>query len=171
MGLEATEYDLSAEIETFGAMCAYQNWTTDDPLGLGGLLTDAYKTVLLLTHDAPLPAVLLDVLLGESLEGLRAFTRFNSLAMPAAHRPAFRELGLSIGLEAVVRLDEVLKKDPVFERPPELESVLEQTDLIDTIEKFWLDPENQAANSWRQHQDIDMVMLATSLAPDGYLGL
>jgi len=28
---------------------------------------------------------------------------------------------------------------------------------------------NREANSWTEHQDINMVMLATSLTPDGYL--
>jgi hypothetical protein len=39
------------------------------------------------------------------------------------------------------------------------------------IEMFWLEKANQKANSWTEHRDINMVMLATSLAPDGYLTL
>ncbi|MGD9082806.1 MAG: hypothetical protein PVJ50_06225 [Desulfobacterales bacterium] len=41
----------------------------------------------------------------------------------------------------------------------------------EAIEKFWLDPKNRRAKSWTEHQDINSVMLATSLAPDGYLKL
>jgi hypothetical protein len=43
--------------------------------------------------------------------------------------------------------------------------------LNEIIESFWLDANNQKAESWTAHQDINMVMLATSLAPDGYLAL
>jgi hypothetical protein len=43
--------------------------------------------------------------------------------------------------------------------------------LIEKIEMFWLDGTNREANSWTEHRDINMVMLATSLAPDGYLAL
>jgi len=41
--------------------------------------------------------------------------------------------------------------------------------LGETIENFWLDPANQKAGTWKDHRHINMVMLATSLAPDGYL--
>jgi len=43
------------------------------------------------------------------------------------------------------------------------------TPLSEIIEKFWLERKNREASSWIQHRDINMVMLATSLAPDGYL--
>jgi hypothetical protein len=43
--------------------------------------------------------------------------------------------------------------------------------LGEAIEKFWLDPQNRTAESWTGHQDINSVMLATSLAPDGFLKL
>jgi hypothetical protein len=43
--------------------------------------------------------------------------------------------------------------------------------LAQTIEKFWLDPRNRESETWAGHRDINMVMLATSLAPDGYLTL
>ncbi len=45
------------------------------------------------------------------------------------------------------------------------------TPLSEIIEKFWLERKNREASSWTQHRDINMVMLATSLAPDGYLTL
>jgi hypothetical protein len=35
---------------------------------------------------------------------------------------------------------------------------------------LWLDPSNQASANWSEHEDINAVMLATSLAPEGYLG-
>jgi hypothetical protein len=39
------------------------------------------------------------------------------------------------------------------------------------IEEFWLHPRNRASRGWTEHLDINRVMLATSLAPDGYLDL
>jgi hypothetical protein len=41
--------------------------------------------------------------------------------------------------------------------------------MAETIETFWLDSENRESGSWTAHQDINMVMLATSLTPDAYL--
>jgi hypothetical protein len=39
------------------------------------------------------------------------------------------------------------------------------------IEKFWLEGTNREGHSWKAHCDINMVMLATSLDPDGFLEL
>ena len=44
------------------------------------------------------------------------------------------------------------------------------TDLRKTIENFWSDPANQT-DTWNEHRDINEVMLATSLSPDGFLVL
>ena len=41
--------------------------------------------------------------------------------------------------------------------------------LAKIIEDFWLESVNRQSNSWVAHLDINSVMLATSLAPDGYL--
>ena len=43
--------------------------------------------------------------------------------------------------------------------------------LGDIIETFWLDPSNSKAGDWTAHRDINKVMLATSLAPEGYLSV
>jgi hypothetical protein len=43
------------------------------------------------------------------------------------------------------------------------------TRLIEIIESFWLESGNRESESWNDHIDINRVMLATSLAPDGYL--
>ena len=42
--------------------------------------------------------------------------------------------------------------------------------LADRILEFWLKKENRETLAWLGHRDINMVMLATSLIPDGYLG-
>lgn len=41
--------------------------------------------------------------------------------------------------------------------------------LADTIEDFWMIPEHQQSTTWDEHVDINSVMLATSLAPEGFL--
>lgn len=136
--------------------------TTADPLGLGGLLTDALR----LTQLAPRSAVaaseaaLRDRLLDDAADGLALYSRSQELRLPADYRLAFRELGLSIGLHAA-------------ESMPEQASAAGMAAFLHfgrEIEAFWLAPENQAADTWRDHRNIKDVMLATSLAPAGYLG-
>jgi hypothetical protein len=45
------------------------------------------------------------------------------------------------------------------------------TPLAERIEAFWLERPHREAGSWLAHREINMVVLATSLAPDGYLRL
>jgi hypothetical protein len=52
---------------------------------------------------------------------------------------------------------------------PQIDMLLEYVPLAGEIEGFWLEAVHQAAGSWLAHRDIDRVMLATSLVPDGYL--
>ena len=150
---------------------------TTDPLGIGGLLTAAHTLVALAvagtTTIQDLPGPLLD----EALPGLQyqAASR-DTLSLPAYYRLAFRELGLAIGLRAVQRMQDLLTRSPrAFGPHPSLHSRLDllmrYLPLIDRIEGFWLKPENRQADSWNEHEDINAVMLATSLAPEGYLDL
>ena len=43
--------------------------------------------------------------------------------------------------------------------------------LAAEIEAFWCDPRNREAATWTAHRDINEVMLAAALAPDGFLVL
>jgi len=43
--------------------------------------------------------------------------------------------------------------------------------LIGIIDNFWLERISRETKSWMDHRDINMVMLATNLAPDGFLTL
>jgi hypothetical protein len=54
---------------------------------------------------------------------------------------------------------------------PSLQALEKSSSLTDLIESFWLKPENSVAPSWREHDDINSVMLATSLMPEGFLNL
>ena len=43
--------------------------------------------------------------------------------------------------------------------------------LIDTIEEYWLDAAHQKTPAWVEHEVVNTVMLATTLAPGGYVEL
>lgn len=170
----STVPDLESEISQLAAMCKGKDWSTDDPLGLGGLLSDAYKVGQLLVHTDFKEEDLLIRLLEYSLPGLARYAGQNQLSLPADYRLAFRELGLSIGLHAVEKLKGLIKdhqnrflaNHPIHSR---IESLAQYAGLTDIIEKFWLNERNRTAETWKEHMDINLVMLATSLAPSGYL--
>jgi hypothetical protein len=96
--------DLNAEITDMANLCEGKSWATDDPLGLGGLLCDVYRVAQLIIDENFEQTDLLEILLDSSLPGLESYSRNNPLRGPAQYRLAFRELGLSIGLRAVNKL-------------------------------------------------------------------
>jgi hypothetical protein len=172
---KSKELDLSREIKDMTAICEGKNWATDDPLGMGELLSTAYKLAQLMTDTDSGQEELLNDLLDSSITGLRLFERRNQLKLPADHRLAFRELGLSIGLHAIERMQELIKQSPRFSANPRLHSqmkdLMRYAPLGNMIETYWLDDKNRQAAGWTGHLDINMVMLATSLAPDGYISI
>jgi len=172
-----TAPDLEAQIMDLAGMCRDANWTTFDPLGLGGILVDAWRLVRLPGAKTPisLPELLQDML-DAALVGLSIYRRDNPMLLPATDRLAFRELGLSIGLQAIARIEKLVSWYPdISNNKPRLASLLEALrhylPLQEQIEQFWLQPENREIPSWQDHYDINMVMLATSLAPEGFLDL
>jgi hypothetical protein len=172
----ATEFDLTTEIAEMAGICEGKDWSTDDPLGLGELLCGACKVAQLMVSDTFNRADLLEQLLGSSLAGLGSYARRNPLKLPADYRLAFRELGLSIGLRGVAGLLEIIEKNPDLSKRKgqvhgPIEAVMRYSSLSEMIETFWLEDANRKAESWTAHREINMVMLATSLAPDGYLTL
>jgi len=147
-----------------------------DPLGLGGLLTGAFKIAQLVIEDNFIQPDLLEAVAVSSLIGLDAYVRETSLKLPADRRLAFRELGLSIGLEAAQRLRGLLEQHAGFFKKyktvqSNLESLTQYVPLRETINSFWLERKNRESAAWMAHRNINMVMLATSLAPDGYISL
>jgi hypothetical protein len=168
----ASDLDLGSEIEEMAAICEGKTWATDDPLGLGGLLSDVYRLAQLMKNGQVEHGGLLRVLLASSLVGLESCASRKSFSHPADYRLAFRELGLSIGLQAAVMAEDLMKSDPdLF--PQDLCSLIEglgrYKGMRETIEAFWKESANRAVSSWTAHRDINSVMLATSLAPKGYL--
>jgi hypothetical protein len=137
--------------------------STQDPLGIGGLLADAWRVQQLTDDGAMDGRALRDRLIDAALAGLSGDPVGGSGT--ASSRLAFRELGLAIGLAALPLIGATGDGSPQIERRRELVSLRMQ------IEDFWLRPAHQTTATWVEHQDINEVMLATSLVPSGYLTL
>ncbi len=168
--------DLEAEIADMADICEGISWATDDALGLGELLSNVFKLVQLIINGDINQIDLLEDLLDSSLQGLKYFASGNFLKLPAEYRLAFREFGLSIGLHAVQKMQKLIEQKPsIFDKKHLLhvwiESMMRHAPIGEMIEKFWLKSTNRKAGTWIGHRDTNMVMLATSLAPDGYLTL
>ena len=171
---EAGGPDLDGETRSFAAMLDAGQWASGDPLGIGGLLTDAWRVELLMRERALSDPNLLEALLTAALAGLQHYARSDEHRLPADYRLAFRELGLAIGLRAVERLGKALDgTSPQSAASPQVRARLEglrrYTALGAAIEAFWRDAANRSSPTWSEHRDINEVMLATSLAPEGFL--
>ncbi len=173
---ESSLPDLNHEIADMAEICRSMgtNLATDDPLGIGGLLFDASRIAQLMIQSGLKYENLLENVVNSAVLGLEYFVRNNQLEYPAEYRLAFRELGLSIGLSAVENLQKGIEENPgVFSRESRLHSLADELmgylPLGKTIEQFWMDERNRQANTWIEHREINMTMLATSLASDEFL--
>lgn len=187
--LDATAPDgaesLRDEIAELAVMCRGRRWATDDPLGVGGLLVDLHRAVRMAGYR-PFDAAAGDsegsrgdeltaALLADALPSLDAIAAIGALEGPADRRLAFRELGLAIGLAALERLEpgdvaELPSRHGTADPSELLERLQARLPMREEVLKFWLDPNHRRAGTWTDHEDINRVMLATALAPDGYLG-
>jgi hypothetical protein len=149
----------------FGAMVDMAGLVTEDPLGLGGLLMAACRFEQV--DGGPTHEALLGALLVSALEGVEHYARQNDLRRAASQRIAFRELGLAIGLQAIELMDE-RTRDRV-ELNTLIEGIKPYAPVGSAIESCWRARHNQETSSWLAHRDINEVMLATRLAPEGYL--
>jgi hypothetical protein len=161
---------LKEELEAAARMAEAMPLQTDDPLGLGGLLFDAARTAQLVAyHGLPLRG-LLRSLLDAASEGVSRYADSDALRYPASYRLAFRELGLGIGLHGVSLMEtlnaELLKNGVLSEQLAALHAV---APLAETLELFWLSDAHRDVPAWRDHEDINTVMLATSLLPDRFI--
>jgi hypothetical protein len=167
---------LARAVDEADAICRAMEFATDDPLGLGGLLADACRLgELVVDHGRTDDVPLLERVLDAADAGLAVFAAGRSLALPAEQRLAFRELGLAIGLRGLDRLRETLARP---EAPAgagalaaRVEDLRRARPLADEIEIFWLEPRHREAATWTDHREINMVMLATTLTPDGFLAI
>jgi hypothetical protein len=147
---------LDREIAFLAALIHPDRLYTEDPLGIGGLLLDASRLDQLREGGDPLAARLFSI----AAHGAAAYFGGADLRQPASRRLAFRELGLALGLRAAERRH--------GGSPPLLSPFLHRAG---EIEAFWLDPVNRQGSTWAAHRDINDVMLATSLAPEGWVTL
>jgi hypothetical protein len=167
---------LEPAIADFAAMTRAADIRTVDPLGLGGLLSDAYRIAQLTAQGAFEGRWLLEALLAAAEEGLLLQSIYGDWRQPASRRLAFRELGLAIGISAIERLRREAEEDrrdvfPGNELHARIQVFLPHAALGSAIVSFWLDPDHRQVPSWSEHLDINDVMLATSLVPDGFLVL
>ena len=150
LGATAGAPPLAHAIADFAAMVDPARLATTDPLGLGGLLLDAYRIDRLAIPSDTLR----DTILAAARVGLRHVAEHSDLAAPASQRLAFRELGLAIGLDAASRIGG-------FATSPTRKAIV----------TFWLEPAHRKVSSWTDHADINDVMLASALSPAGVLGI
>jgi hypothetical protein len=165
---------LKPALADYASLFEPQSLMTTDSLGLGGLLTEAWRVAQLLEQGGTDDLRLLEGLLVAANAGLALASLTRELRQPASQRLAFRELGLAIGLSALERLRDAVNADRhgVFASPglrTQLEHLLPQLELGPAIVAFWLAPEHQRARTWSEHRNINEVMLATSLVPEGFL--
>ncbi|ADN08653.1 hypothetical protein [Sulfurimonas autotrophica] len=168
--------DLFTEIEEASKMYTMMPLETADSLGIGGIMSDAGKvSQLIIFYKLPLEGLLLS-LLDAAQSGLQDFLHTQTLNYPPQYRLAFRELGLSIGIHAIEQTVSLLSNHPdTFKQKEALKEILAQLykylPLAKEIENFWLLEEHQKVSTWTEHIDINSVMLATSLEPQGFLDI
>jgi len=169
------ELDIGSRTEGLYQMASTMGMDTSDPLGIGGLLSTGCILAQLDTlRKDEVPSDQLYDILRHAEQGIRRFLAEDTLKYPAEYRLAFRELGLSIGLHGIGVIEQLLETQSIEGvNEKMLRSQLELFEaygpLQEYIETFWLDEENQKSSTWTEHLDINVVMLATSLLPNGYL--
>ena len=156
---------LGEAMADFTAMVEPRGLATGDPLGIGGLLVDAYR-IAQLEQQGTRNFGLVEVLHEAALVGLRQYAEQPDLRRPASHRLAFRELGLAIGLATLERDEWPAEGGAVASR---VDRLSRYAPLRAEIEAFWQRPEHRRVDSWLEHANINDVMLATSLQPEGFL--
>jgi hypothetical protein len=173
----ATEMSkITTAIASLSPLCQHRDWTTDDSLGLGGLLFDACRLCQLLNPNSHADVDLLEALLDSCSRGLISFVRAGHLANAVSNRLAFRELGLAIGLKAVSAIAHVIEEQQShFENRSGLSRSIgllqRYMPIGDEIIGAWLAYEEHRDKSWRAHLDINEVMLATALIPNTFLSI
>ncbi|MFU8832147.1 MAG: hypothetical protein ACNA7J_08330 [Wenzhouxiangella sp.] len=152
-------------------MFADRDQASGDALGIGGLLVDAWQLFRILSDVEDVSRDDIAELVDASAAGLEAMSGQRQFAMPPAHRLAFRELGLATGLRAVDRLAAITSsRSDRDQLNTSLTGISDWLSLAEEIERTWLQPEHREFPAWTDHRDINDVMLATCLAPEGYLG-
>lgn len=158
------EPSLDEEIAVLGGLVAERRWGTADPLGLGGLLLDAFRLALLPNRSDEDERLIGRILAGVAA-GLNAFVHDGTLEQPPLRRLGFRELGLSIGLQGTGAISAAAEESVALadEAAPYIPALRSASAIGDLIAAFWSDDRNRQNPTWQDHQDINDVMLATAL--------
>lgn len=161
-----------SQIKEMGIICQMMDLRTNDPLGVGGLLSDATRTTQLMVYGTINRPEILDNIMQSTLMGIRSYIGTGQLALSPDYRLAFRELGLSIGLKGLTLMEICMRNHPELFTSTH-KNLLKQLQnyqyISNDIDEFWLKPLNQESTNWKEHRDINTVMLATSLHPQGFL--
>jgi hypothetical protein len=161
--------NLKVAIADTTEMCLHVSLPTDDPLGIGGLLDNATRlSQLIFEHGIERRKLLYELLVAAEVS-LHEFADSTLLDRSDWNRLAFRELGLSIGIHGLQWISRLVKRDQLLETTSS--QLLRFGPIADRIQSYWSNPVHQLSHSWTEHCDINRVMLATSLAPSGYLQL
>ncbi len=166
---------LDDDLGPLASLAGRQPLVTDDPLGIGGLLFDAGRLAQMAPGNPFLPADLAPRILAATQAGLEQVAHSMLTGQPPARRLAFRELGLAIGLalpECLSRGEETPHE--AARHSPLMAGIMRlarHRPLRDTIVQTWRDPRARQSETWRNHEDMNSVMLATALAPEGFLVL
>ncbi|RFF27259.1 hypothetical protein DZK25_08740 [Wenzhouxiangella sp. 15181] len=172
-GTEAERRELARRAGIYREMFAGRDMATGDALGIGGLLVDAWQLYRVLPVAEDIAPARVAELVDAAGSGLDLVVGQRQLEARPEYRLAFRELGLATGLRAAGRLAGCAQSSSRVD-PGRLEdslaSISDRLPLADDIERTWLRRENRKFPAWTDHRDINDVMLATCLAPAGYLG-
>ncbi len=161
---DQTEH-LKEDLAVFSAMTQGRSWGTTDPLGLGGLLMDSIR-LLQVRPQVPRDRELISEMMRSAEAGVRAWAESGCLEQPPSQRLAFRELGLAIGFHALEWWEKNHKGLPDAGENLSLFYPLEKK-----ITDLWLDPDIREVSIWQEHEDINAVMLAAALHPQGLVEL
>jgi len=160
---KSTETSLENEIQDMKNICRGMYLPTNDPLGIGGLLSDATRITQLILDGNLKHIKLLKEVLDSSVIGLRSYVSNNPVNLSADHRLVFRELGLSIGFKGLRMMMELIKDNTEFSTSKTLlksfEELKEYMELGNTIGMFWKDNMNRKSKNWIVHLDIILLCL------------
>lgn len=158
----AKQTELSPPRDAFESLCRGKSWITSDSLGIGGLLLNLCRVMD--AADAAgssetLPESIQPVrLYKDAMQSLAVFRANFDENAPACCRLAFRECGLSLGLRVYLA---TIQKGGLPR--PDSDRVRKLAELATHIEDFWIRPANQTSSSWTEHEDINAIMLSSSL--------
>jgi hypothetical protein len=165
---------LEAAVRDFDAMIESRGLSSIDPLSLGGLLMEAHREGQLLAETDLGNRELFRTLLMSARRGLERYSARRDPRAPAERRTAFRELGLVVGLRALEQLEHRAEKDDALvprgsTEASHLNALSNHLEFADVLVHFWQRADARDTDNWRDHENINQVMLATALAPSGYL--